>query len=230
MRRLFGPASASVGDTVSLDPEAKKHAKVLRLEVGARVELFDGEGHLAEAELVAGGRARIHRAWTAEPVAASRTLIWGLPKAPAVDTGVRMATELGVDRIVLALAERTPRPPSASKLERWRRIALEATRQCERATCPILEGPLLLAEAAAVDADVRLVALARGERTVSIGEGSVAVAIGPEGGFTDAEQALLLDEHGFHPLRLGHHVLRSETAVAAALARLAGASLDPGLG
>ncbi len=230
MRRLFGPAHAEVGETVSLDPEARKHAKVLRLEIGARVELFDGEGHLAEAELVAGGRALVHRAWTAAAEAPPRVLLWGLPKAPAVDTGVRMATELGVDRIVLALAERTPRSPSTSKLERWRRIALEATRQCERATCPTIDSPIPLAEAAAVDVDLRLVALARGQRSVAVGEGSVAVAIGPEGGFTESEQALLLEEHGFRPLRLGRHVLRSETAVAAALARLAGASLDPGLG
>ena len=231
MRRLFGPASAAVGETVTLDPEARKHAKVLRLELGARVELFDGEGHLADAELLAGGEARIIRAWTATPTAPLRVLVWGLPKASAVDTGVRMATELGVDRIVPALTERTPRPPSAAKVQRWRRIALEATRQCERPTCPTIAEPAALPVAATVEVDQRLVALARGDRSAApLAEGSVAIAIGPEGGFTEGEQALLLDQLGYLPMHLGQHVLRSETAVAAALARIAGASFDLGLG
>lgn len=230
MRRLFGAADAAVGERVRLDSVALKHAKVLRLDVGARVELFDGEGHLAEAELLTGGEALIHRAWTAAPEGPLRVLLWGLPKASAVDTGVRMATELGVDRIVLAQTERTPRPPNAAKLERWRRIAREATRQCERATCPIIDEPVALAEAATLEAEARFVALARGERSVaSIGAGSAAVAIGPEGGFTDGEQALLR-EHGFQPLSLGPNVLRSETAVAAGLARLSGASPVRGSG
>ena len=161
LRRLFGQANAAAGATVVLDPEARKHAKVLRLEVGAHVELFDGQGHLAEAELLAGGDARIVRSWTATPSAPLRVLVWGLPKASAVDTGVRMATELGVDRIRPALAERTPRPPSDAKVQRWRRIALEATRQCERSTCPTIEAPLPLAEAAAVAVDQRFVVWSR---------------------------------------------------------------------
>lgn len=217
MRRLFGPASASAGERVALDPEARRHAKVLRLEAGATVELFDGEGHLAEAELLEGGVARIVRSWAADPGGPERILVWGLPKASAADVGVRMATELGVDRILPALAERTPRPPSAAKVERWRRIAREATRQCERPACPRIAAPAPLAEAAAVEADERRVALARGAAGGAIGDGSVAIAIGPEGGFSDAEQRLLA-ELGYRPLFLGAHVLRSETAVAAALA------------
>ncbi len=218
VRRLFGPANASAGEQVRLDAEARKHAKVLRLEVGTVVELFDGEGHLAEAELLPGGEARIVRSWRASRAGPARTLVWGMPKASAADVGVRMATELGVDRILPALAERTPREPSASKVERWRRIAREATRQCERPTCPEIAEPLPLAEAAVVEADERRVALARGEGGRDpIGAGSLALAIGPEGGFTDGEQRLLADL-GYRPLFLGAHVLRSETAVAAALA------------
>lgn len=217
-RRLFGPASAAAGERVTLDADARKHAKVLRLDAGTTVELFDGEGHLAEAELLAGGDARILRSWRAEPSGPARILVWGLPKASAADIGIRMATELGVDRILPALSERTPREPSSSKVERWRRIAREATRQCERSICPEIAEPLPLAEAAVVEADERRVALARGEGGRDpVGAGSLALAIGPEGGFSDGEQALLGDL-GYRPLTLGAHVLRSETAVAAALA------------
>jgi 16S rRNA (uracil1498-N3)-methyltransferase len=217
-RRLFGPASAAAGERVTLDPDARKHAKVLRLGPGTTVELFDGEGHLAEAELLEGGEARIVRSWRAEPSGPARILVWGLPKASAADIGVRMATELGVDRILPAIAERTPREPSSAKVERWRRIAREATRQCERPSCPEIAEPTPLARAAAVEADERRVALARGAGGHDpVGAGSVALAIGPEGGFTEDEQSLLADL-GYRPLFLGAHVLRSETAVAAALA------------
>ncbi len=219
LRRLFGDATAAEGARVALDPEARKHVKVLRLSPGTPVELFDGEGHLAEAELLEGGGVRIVRSWVAEPALPHTTLVWALPKAPAVELGIRMATELGVDAIRLALGERSPAEPSAKKVERWRRIAREATRQCERPTTPDLLGPRPFAEAARTDAELRLAALARTDATepVATAAASVAVAIGPEGGFTDAERALL-EELGYLPLALGPHVLRSDTAVVAALA------------
>ena len=219
-RRLFGPATAPAGTTVELDREARKHAKVLRLAPGARVELFDGEGHLAEAELRADGRAEILRTWTAPSPTPELTLVWGLPKAAAVDLGIRMATELGVDRIRPAIAERTPATPSPAKLERWRRIAREATRQCERPRTPTLEQPRPFAEAADAVADVKLAALARqtapGEPPPS-SVASIVIAIGPEGGFSEAERSLLIDRLDYRALDLGPHVLRAETAVAAAL-------------
>ena len=229
-RRLFGDAAAGEGAVVSLDGDALRHAKVLRLRPGAQVELFDGAGRLAEAELLEGGRARIVRAWTADPSSPHLTLVWAMPKASAVDVGVRMATELGVDVIRFAIGQRSPAEPSPKKMERWERIAREATRQCERPIAPELVAPRPLGEAAATGADLRFAAVARqpatsgpGRRAVSAPAGpaaAIAVAIGPEGGFTDTERELLVGL-GYGALSLGRHVLRSETAVAAALACLA---------
>jgi 16S rRNA (uracil1498-N3)-methyltransferase len=149
---------------------------------------------------------------------------------------MQKATELGVARIVPVITERSVQPEGLAheKSHAWPGQVVRAVRQCRRASVPVLERatPLerVLAGAPWRDADARFylddraakntgaVALpaARASADAPL---DVALAIGPEGGFTDAERRLLEDHHGT-ALRLGARVLRAETAVLVGLTLL----------
>ncbi len=162
------------------------------------------------------------------------TLYQGLPKADKLEWIIEKAVELGADRIVPVAMERSvvkidPRKADA-KLARWQNIAEAAAKQSKRdiipRVCPVLSFREALAQAG--EAQVKLLPYenARGMAatreilsTVKPGE-SIAVCIGPEGGFSEreVEQAQVA---GFAALTLGQRILRTETAAAAVLAMLA---------
>ena len=237
VRRLYAEWQPS-DDEVRLDAAVLRHVRVLRLTAGDRVELFNGEGHLAEAELLSDGRARVMRRWTAAHPPCRLDLLQAIAANAAVDALVRMTTELGVTAIHFADAERSPRRPKP-RMDRWNAIAHEATRQCERPYFPALHHPQPLLEVAAMpsfSAAHKWIALARNApaaadtapppaSTSTFANASASgprhsvVAIGPEGGFSSTEQRTLL-ALGYRPLTLGPHVLRVSTAAAAAVALL----------
>jgi 16S rRNA (uracil1498-N3)-methyltransferase len=231
MRRLPLHPLPAPGEGGRLHDDAARHARVLRLRVGDEVELFDGLGRRVVATLTELGRDLgfvVLRELPERAPLPPRELVLGLPKGPDLEASVRMATELGVTTIRLALTERSvPRldgGQGATKLERLRRIALEASRQSERDRAPSVLSPVPLLEAAAgVDPSFdRFVAAERAEAAgPRVTREGAAVVIGPEGGFTEAELEAL-QALGFVPVSLGLTILRVSTAVAAALARLAG--------
>jgi 16S rRNA (uracil1498-N3)-methyltransferase len=223
LRRLFVPELPAEGGPVSLPPESLEHVHVLRLAVGAEVELFDATGHSARAELTEVARTRV--VCRAQPAAAAAGrdrrlhLVVCLPKPAQLETIVRMATELGVSAIHLATSERTvPKLASDAKLERLRRISREASAQSGAARTPELTGPRPLAAciAAAPEDARKLVIWERATSPLSAAEGGgfdreVWAVVGPEGGLSDAE-ALQLEAAGWAHLSLGSHILRAETA------------------
>jgi len=194
--------------------------RVHRCGVGDVIVGFDPESELeAEGELVATRPAQV---CFSAPVKTTRlppvltTLIQCMAKGNKVDAVVRDATELGVSRIVLAVATRSVK--RGGDLERYRRVALEAARQCGRGDVPKMLGVMDLQEAWS---------LAEGRRILLDGAGAplaealaeaeeVTLAVGPEGGFTEAERAAAV-KAGFVIGRLGTFVMRTETAAAAAL-------------
>jgi len=233
MRRIYvAPDLLRAGPVALGSDEAHYVARVLRLEPGAAVELFDGAGRRAAATIVSIARAAVGcqcDAPTADASIAPHRVRCGLPliKGERLDLALRMLTELGVAEVALVQCARSvPRDgPGAGRGERLTRVVRAAARQCGRSDFPRIDGPLALAEFAAsapgarwygevTAADVR----ARRQRLAADGQ-PVTLCTGPEGGFTDEETALLQGA-GFAPLGLGPHVLRAETAavVAAALA------------
>jgi len=222
------------GGSVSLSGEVEKHARVLRLVVGDPLVLFDGAGSTAEATVLASERGRwicqaqvpIREAEPESPL----TMIVGLTKGDKLDTVVRMLTELDVDRIVLALCERTvpdPRSPD-TKRKRLERIGLSACAQARRARAPRVEGPLPLLEAAAAAPDTaRRVVFWEQSRTAeppSRAPGmtenrQIWAVVGPEGGLAEGE-VRALEALGFVSAGLGRRILRAETAAVAAAALL----------
>jgi 16S rRNA (uracil1498-N3)-methyltransferase len=252
MARLFVPPEQLSGSRVQLDRAASKHLlKVLRLQIGAEVCVFDGRGTEIDARIVsvAGGGAELElgeRHDIAVP-GASITLLQALPRPDRMDLIVQKTTELGVTKLVPVLSERSLTTPPAGKQRRWQVIAQEAARQSGRADVPEIAAPACLAEAleALGPSPTRLVLWeeerglpmrrALSERSSKLalelsprpGIGSVALLVGPEGGLavTEVERARA---HGFVSVSLGPRILRVETAamVAVALTQASAGGLD----
>ncbi|MEZ4250852.1 MAG: RsmE family RNA methyltransferase [Polyangiales bacterium] len=229
MRRFFVPSLGAAGATLTLPPAVRRHLAVLRLAPGEHVELFDGSGQQARARLEDDETVTIEALEEAHEPGPKLVLVQALPKGAKADEIVRMATELGVHAIHFVLTEHAVARPDEGrgqkKTSRWQRIAEEAARQSERAIVPGVHAPLPLTKAlgAVPTTDLRLVAWARGG--VALGALPPAtdttwVAVGPEGGFSDAELDAF-DRAGWTRYSLGPHVLRVDTAALAALSQLA---------
>jgi len=205
--------------------------RVHRLGAGDRLVLFDPERAIeADAEILdAGRRAVLVR--VDEPRAALRpareiTLIQGIGKGDKLDAIVRDATELGATRIVPAICARSVARPDAARAERWRRIAIEAARQCGRGDAPVVTAPVSFGEAVRRPGEGARLCLdpraprAIGEALATIGPATaVALAVGPEGGLTGEELAEA-ERAGFTRVTLGPLILRTETVCAAVLGAL----------
>lgn len=216
-------ADVGAGADVVLSDAAAHHlSRVLRLRDGAAIEVSDGAGHRADAVLTATG-ARMTSEVDAEVAHLPAIhVLQGLPRGRKHDDVVRMLTELGVDRITAVVAERTQSPPdptkSAKLIERWGAVARGASEQARRSRLPQVGGPVALADALAdLDEDTLLLAAHLGATTDPLAAlaGSaasvVAVAVGPEGGWSPAE-AGRLQSAGAVLVSLGNSVLRTEHA------------------
>jgi 16S rRNA (uracil1498-N3)-methyltransferase len=155
----------------------------------------------------------------------SLTLLLAIFKFDRFEWAIEKCTELGASRIVPVIAQRTDAhlaAASAKRVERWRRIALQATEQSRRAAAPEIADSLRLAAAAKLPASLRIVLSESEQQTtlrdvVGRSDGNAALAIGPEGGWTEAELKLFQQE-GWISASLGPAILRAETAAIAATA------------
>ncbi len=233
-RRFFVEDIQIDQERVELCGEEFTHLKkVLRLEIGSPVILLDGKGFELTGVIEEFGKdsAWVSVSSSSERVGESRTavtLLQALVKGDKPELIVQKATELGVARIVFYTNERTVPSPDvekvAGKLERLRRIAVEAVKQCERTVVPSLD-MVGYDEALGLCGEDRGIILYEGEARNSLKkslsflspETGVCLLVGPEGGFTDDEvdRAVAV---GFKKAGLGRRVLRSETAAIAALA------------
>jgi 16S rRNA (uracil1498-N3)-methyltransferase len=223
------------GREVRLPDQAGEHvARVLRLERGAPLILFNGDGYEFDAALAALAKHAV-TAEVGQKRAVERESRLPLTLAQAVARGERMdwvlqkATELGVARIVPIVTDRTEVKLDAERAERrmahWRGVLAGACEQCGRTLLPDLEPPQALDRWLATLGDARATRLAllpEGDVTLrqfpQMDNGAI-LAVGPEGGFTPNDVALLTQAE-FHGLRLGPRILRTETAGIAALAAL----------
>lgn len=210
--------------------EAHYLTAVRRLAEGDHFVAFDPDAGLeAEARVVIAERGRVvvelDEPSAAQAIPGPRVwLVQAVGKGDKLDQVARDATELGVDRISPAIAERSvARRDSEASLARLRRIVVEASRQCGRGRAPSLDPARPLAEVLpSCDAELRLLLHpGRGRPLGDALEGlaeraSVAIAVGPEGGFDEGELAAA-EAAGFEIVHLGPLVLRTETVAAAVL-------------
>ncbi|HEY9725147.1 MAG TPA: 16S rRNA (uracil(1498)-N(3))-methyltransferase [Chroococcales cyanobacterium] len=221
--------------------EAQQHylGRVLRLGKGDRFIAMDGQGSWCVSELETNlSQAKIIESLCVQtelPVAV--TLMAAMPKGSGFDDVVYQATELGVAGIVPLKSDRTLLNPSPQKVERWRRLSQEAAEQSERQVVPTILDPVDFA------ASLQQIGMSNTHRYICVARGdapnllsclqeqklqfeasqpshsqppSIAIATGPEGGWTAAEvkQATAAD---FQPVSLGRRILRAVTAPIVAL-------------
>lgn len=238
VRRFLVPAGSLDADSVTLDGELYRHAvKVLRLKPGARIVLADGQGSERSGIIGEIGRTSLIVTLEEKGVAATGetgtriTLYQGLPKGEKLDFILQKGTELGAAAIVAFAARRTvvriAVDQREERLGRWRRIVREASRQSGRASVPDISLAADLDEVLRTARDPVKLLLWEEEREQRLKEllaelpppASVAVLIGPEGGFSSEEATQALAA-GFVPVTLGRRILRTETAGLAMLAIL----------
>ncbi len=221
-----------VAGRITLGPEEARHmVRVRRVEVGEVVEVFDGRGMGYRAEVQGLGKDRVEvRVLETVPdrlASLSLTLASAVPKGERFDWLVEKATELGVRRLVPLRTERSTVDPRGSKLDRLRRVVIEAAKQCGRNRLMVLDDPVdwlefLDQNPRSTSTPTLLVAHPGGppiQRAVLGLESTVTLAIGPEGGFTDKE-ALAARDRGGRVVGLGPTLLRIETAGLAGCATL----------
>jgi 16S rRNA (uracil1498-N3)-methyltransferase len=231
---LFVSSAAELTDTVEVGEEDGHHlARVLRLRTGETVTVADGSGRWRPYRIgsvggSAGSGAAVRLEATGalerEPALLPRLAVaFALTKGDKPELVVQKLTELGVDRIIPVLAERSVSRPDPARAgaaaERWRRIVREAGRQCRRASLPAVAE---LAPLAALAGHPGLVVAERGAQPAdSLGSppgDEMLVVVGPEGGLAAPEVEALKP---WARLDLGPHILRAETAALAAAALLA---------
>ncbi len=222
MRRFRSPPLSAAGDVLVLDAAVSHHLlRVVQLPRGDRVLLFDGQGAEAAAELVDGsdGLARLRLLEDPRPAAPTRmrVLLAGLPRKPAWDHALRMATELGATEIRGFVAHRSV--VKKGRPDRWQRVVEAATGQCGRGDVPALSCCSDLAGALVGPLPQVRRVLVPGAAPARPVSDDAALLVGPEGGLTEGELALAA-EAGFEAVGLGSWVLRTDTAIAAALAVL----------
>ncbi|MEC7946058.1 MAG: RsmE family RNA methyltransferase [Myxococcota bacterium] len=224
MRRFPVPTLPRDSGIVRICGDAAHHLlRVVGVAPGEAVQLYtpDGFAVVARLEAVQAGEALVRTEGPARSLDADQAERWLLLarlKGPAFDVALRMATELGVTRIIPVTAARSV--ARGDKRARWDRVAASAVQQCGRGRPPVIAPPSGLHDALAMlpsgmETFVCVPGAARGSGVVS----SAAVLVGPEGGWTPDEVASCT-QAGARPLGLGRWVLLADTAVAAALARL----------
>jgi 16S rRNA (uracil1498-N3)-methyltransferase len=208
-------------------PHAEHLSRVLRARVG---QVFD----IATGDEVRRGRVIRVEAHRVEfelgdlvPTEATTqiTLLLSIFRFDRMEWAIEKCTELGVAHLVPVIAQRTEThlaAAAAKRVERWRRIARQAAEQSRRSSPPEISDPVKVKDTLAVPADTRVL-LSESEQDRSLKDaiapqlGNVALAIGPEGGWTERELELFRDA-SWISASLGNTILRAETAAIAATA------------
>lgn len=213
--------------------QARQVAQVLRLRPGERLVVLDNTGWEYEVQLTAVSRDQVmgkvvdRRTAVGEP-AVHLTLYMALLKREKFEWVLQKGTEVGVSCYVPVITQRTLAQNTEikpGKQDRWQKILTEAAEQCRRGRIPTLAAPMKLADALAQHGAA--MALIPWENATAVGlkstlsgtiPTSIALFIGPEGGFAP-EEIELAQQHHVQPVTLGKRILRAETAalVAASL-------------
>ncbi len=204
-------------------------ARTLRARVGQQFDVACGES-VFQATISSVTDDRVEFALDEEVFSpgemATVTLLLAVFKFDRMEWAIEKCTELNVTRIVPVIARRTEKHlahAAENRVERWRRIAHEAAQQSRRMAAPEIASPHKFADALQIGADVKVL-LAENERNTTLSDvlrsrdaHSLALAVGPEGGWSDDEFHAFA-RGGWIATSLGKTILRAETAAIAALA------------
>ncbi len=234
--RIHVPEPLQAGDVLQLPEQAGDHlARVLRLESGHPLILFNGDGAEYDARLATVARRAVTagivgRREVSRESPLALTLVQGVARGEKMDWILQKATELGVVRIVPVVTERTEvrldEDRAGKRLAHWTSVVAAACEQCGRNTLPDVLAPQKLvhwcASLTPTDTAARFALIPEadaGPRDLGALPDGAILLVGPEGGLSDHDIAITRNA-GFRGLRLGPRILRTETAGIAAIAAL----------
>ena len=223
--RFFTDEPLAPGEFALDGAEAHHLGTVRRLAPGDAVVLFNGDGAEYQAEIVAVGKKQVLLRVLARVESDRETpfpIVVGsaLPKADRLDYLIEKLVEVGATRFVPLITARSITNPKAEKIEKWQRAVIEASKQCGRNRLMAIDKPMSLADYLGSNLPMRKWILHTAGRTsspgvpIEAGKGC-AFAVGPEGGFTDAEIGSAT-QAGWLELSFGPRILRIETAAVVA--------------
>ncbi len=240
MPRFYCPLPLASGAELELPEGAARHVQVLRLQPGAAITLFDGQGDEWPAQVLHMGRSSV-RVQLGAPERVEREaarpihLLAGITAGERMEWLIEKATELGAASLTPIAAERSVLKLKGERADKkqahWQAIAIAACEQCGRNRVPTIHPAATLAQALAALPVVQsqqpgqrlLLSLQADSKPLrqaaASGSGALWFLSGPEGGLAPAEEAQALAA-GFAAVTLGPRVLRAETAPLAALAGL----------
>jgi 16S rRNA (uracil1498-N3)-methyltransferase len=201
--------------------------RVLRVKIGQEFDVA-ADGVLRSAKVVLAAHDEVEFELGAEVAGAvlpQLTVCLSIFKFDRMEWALEKLTELGVSHVVPMIAQRTEEhlaKAAAKRVERWRKIAREASQQARRIAPPEIAEPTTLKRAIA-EAQGSRVVLSEAEEQISLkaalldNRAPLALAFGPEGGWSEPEMELF-GASGWKPASLGHTILRAETAAIAAVA------------
>jgi 16S rRNA (uracil1498-N3)-methyltransferase len=233
-RRRFIADEVSGNSAVLVGEHAGHLTRVLRASVGQEFDIATGAA-VRRGRITSVKNDRVEFDLGEEVSAASLldiTLVLAIFKFDRMEWAIEKCTELGVTRIVLVIARRTDShlaTASAKRVERWQRLARQASEQSRRAAPPEISDPIKVSEALTLPGAVRIL-LAESEGQTLLRDivkpqpahEGIVLAVGPEGGWTD-DELQSFQQAGWISASLGNTILRAETAAIAATAVVASA-------
>lgn len=227
LSRFFVNNPLVIGEVDLPDQIAHYMGRVLRLPLGAGVQLFDGSGFEFLGTITNVSKKKLVVMLTEKIIGLAESPLYthlgqGLARGEKMDFVIQKATELGANEITPLITERCEVRLSDERadkrLSHWQQIAISACEQSGRSKIPIIHSPVTLQDwLAKVHADLKLMLHPIAEPISSYQKPcSLALLIGPEGGFSEAE-LMQAHAHAFYSIRLGNRVLRTETAPIVAL-------------
>lgn len=236
MRRFFTEPQNISGDIAEIFEDSRHIEKVLRMNCGDEILVFDGTGYEYRARLIAIEKNLCCAEIIGKEVSLSEprtriVLFQGLPKAGKMESIVQKAVELGVSEVVPVEMSRSVvkiNSPKAAeeKKNRWSKVAVEAAKQCGRGRVPEVSVPVGFDEAVKRLAGMPLAIMPYEELGHQGQNGlkalleknrqaeEIGILVGPEGGFSE-EEAELAQSLGICTVGLGKRILRTETVASA---------------
>jgi 16S rRNA (uracil1498-N3)-methyltransferase len=226
-RRRFIADEVNADGAALTGSHAEHLSRVLRARIGQEFDIATGE-QVRRARVITVSDERVEFE-LGEPVETAFvrpvTMALAVFKFDRFEWAVEKCTELGVSRIVPVIARRTDAHlahAAEKRVDRWRRIAREASEQSRRIATPGISEPTKLKAYLASEQSKSRILLAESEEEVQLrdlcsGSEEIALAIGPEGGWTE-EELKSFSTAGWQSASLGRTILRAETAAIAALA------------